>query len=165
MEAVEAQNDKNMIPRRQQGTALTLVILILAAFVIVSIPISPTLTVTVVINTAPNSQVPLAISTFSYDRVPLSVAIGTSRDVPFIVGGPTTAGTSTLSVNVTYAGNLISGPTSFYSLADGTYQIKVNYFPRTEQATTPYVVGLALSYYPYQSSPLTTVSLLSNIYP
>lgn len=165
METTEAQDDKNMIPRRQQGSALTIVIVILAVFVIFSVPISPTLTVTIVINTAPNSQVPLAVSTFSYDKVPLSVAIGTSRDVPYVVGGPTTTGALALVANVTYAGNLISGPTSFSSLSDGTYQIKVNYFPRTEQSATPYVVGLALSYYPYQGSPLTTVSILINIYP
>lgn len=163
MNDVALPSETKMIPRRQQGTALTLVIIVLAAFVSVSIPLSPTLTITVVINTNPTAQTPLAVSGFSYDKVPISVSIGAQRDVPSLVGGPTLSGTTLLVANVTYSGITLSPNTSFPNLSDGTYQIKVTYFPRSENSGTPYLVGLSIQYAIY--SVPHVFSVIVGIYP
>jgi hypothetical protein len=135
---------KTVIPRGQQGAALTIVIIMLGVFILMNTPLCPMLSVTVVIDIQPSTPT-LSVTAFSYDKIPLPITLVTTRDVPYIVGGPSVGGEASLKVSVAYKGVLLSEKT-FVTIGNGAYQIKVIYLPRSEEKGTPYMVTLTLSY-------------------
>jgi len=137
-----SEGEQSMIPRGQQGAALTIVIIMLGMFIVMSTPLCPTLSVTLAIDTKPWTPT-LSVTSFSFERIPLPAALVITRDVPYLVGGPPTVGEAKLSFTVSYKNVLLSDKV-FASLSDGTYQARVVYFPRSEERETPYVVSLTL---------------------
>jgi hypothetical protein len=152
------KGEQMAFPRRQQGIALTIIIIMLAAFFLMSIPLSPSLAVTLSIDTKQYTPI-LTVTSFAYSKVPLPVALVTTRDVPFLAGSSPTTGTSQLRFTVSYAGTVLSDYV-FVNLGDGTYQVKVLYSPRPEQSGTGYVVAMTLT-----APNSQTASATVNIFP
>jgi hypothetical protein len=84
------------------------------------------------------------MSTWSYTKVSLASSAGTTKgNITLSFAGATLQGPYTLIVTITYGTQTLSSG-GFSSLPEGIYQARVVYFPRTENANTPYVVNLTL---------------------
>jgi hypothetical protein len=146
----------------RRGPEISLPALLFIAFIVVAalaIPINPQLTVTFRISTNPQTYATLIeVSEAAYAKV----SIWSSASIPkgnislSLLGA--TQGRYTLSVVIVYNGQII-GSTSYLSIGDGLYQMRVVYLPRIgEQASIPYYITFNV-FLPYSPTAVATTSV------
>lgn len=161
-----SKEGKVMAAHAQGGAmVIVLVLVVLTVFVTVSVlPISPSITVGFQIGTQQISynqpyQATIILGSVQYQKVPfLSYYSSAHRDMLSLSNFTVQGGSYGLGASVSYGGTVLS-VANYTMIGDGFYQLKVNYFPRTENPTTPYVVNIIL--YLQTSSPFSmTVNIL-----
>jgi hypothetical protein len=143
---------------------IVIVLVIVLAGVTVSIlPISPSIT----INFQVQNQQPPYIGTYQatiilgsvqYQKIPFTAYYASQRDTLVLSQLTGQTGSYKLGASVSYAGVVLTEG-NYTVLGEGFYQLKIDYYPRTESANTPYVVNLVL-YLQYTGSYSLTISVV-----
>ena len=138
--------------RRSAGPVATLpimFIILLGGTMIFFLPLSPSLTVTFSIGHTMGypPQPTIGAIMWLYSKATLASSAGIAKGAISLSYANSSASQAlcTLTVTVSYGDQTLSGPTNFGPLGEGTYQVRAVYFPRQEQANTPYVVTLVIS--------------------
>ena len=125
-----------------------MLMIILGSIIIFFVPSCPTLAVTFSIaeTTSYPPKPALSVVTWSYAKVSLSSSSGVTKgQVLLSFAGTVTQGAYTLTIGVDYGGAVVTQPTSFGSVGQGTYQARVAYWPRQENTNMPYVVTITVT--------------------
>jgi len=121
-----------------------LLLIVIGAYVIFVVPLCPTLTVTFKITYMPAKlEHTLEVPSHSYTKSSLSSVAGIAKGDIMLIYVAGTVGHYSVSVAVTYGNEKLPAGT-FTSLGEGTYQIRVVYWPRAEDKSTPYAVTFTL---------------------
>jgi len=132
-------------PAAAGGMGFVLII-ILVVVTISFLPVSPSMTLTFEVKTQvgyPQATTVAVLST-SYQKISFMTYFVSERDTLLLTPTTGQTGAYVLDIAVTYAGVQISSG-NFSDIGDGVYQLKVNYFPRSEQRDIPYQLEIRLT--------------------
>jgi hypothetical protein len=140
----EETNMPKAAPAAAGGMGFILVIILVFAL-FAFLPVSPSMTLTFEVKTQTNYPQTITVGVLStyYQKISFVAYFVSERDTLLLT--PTTGqpGTYALQIMVKYSGVQISLG-DFSNIGDGVYQLKVNYFPRSEQRAVPYQVDITL---------------------
>ncbi len=139
-----------------------MLIIILAAVMVLFVPLSPSLSVTFNLGVSSTGYGPtLTAETWSYAKVTLGSSSGVAKgSISLSFAGSSLAGPYNLTIAVSYNGQSLSGPEKYAGVGEGTYQTRIVYWPRTESTDIPYVVTITAA-----ETGAPSVMLMINILP
>jgi hypothetical protein len=124
-------------------------VIVFAGIVVFFLPLSPSLTVTFAIGHKEGQypiQPTITATTWLYGKVSLFSSSGVTKG-QIVLSSATNSTTQPydLTATVSYNGQDITSPTVFPSIGEGVYQVRVVYYPRSEQSTIPYILTFVVS--------------------
>ena len=154
-----------MAAQMQAGAfVIVIVLVIVLASVTVSIlPISPSITISFQVQNQQLSpsvpyQATIILGGVQYQKVPFTAYYASQRDTLVLSQVTGLTGFYRLGASVSFAGTVLTEG-NFTLIGEGFYQLKIDYFPRTESANTPYIVNMIL-YLPSSVPYSLTVSVM-----
>lgn len=138
------------------GIVLVLIVVVFASASV--LPICPTITLAFEVKTQGYGQTPtITLTSVLYQKVPFLSYLSSERDKLVLSRVTAQEGEYSLSVTVRYGDAQISQG-GFPTVGNGIYQLRISYFPRTEDSKTPYQFDLNLAS-PFGSPPTLSVDV------